>query len=78
MDQPSNGLTDGQTLHGNRRTHLKRWTRANNSLQYPLPCCTHLGNLKGVQQGKGQGKGTGRGPSFFYTLFKAGQQTEKR
>ena len=31
----------------------KRRPRASDGQRYPLPCCTHFGNLKCAQQGKG-------------------------
>ena len=32
---------------------LKRWPRASNSQQYPLPCCAHFRFPKCVRQGRG-------------------------
>ena len=31
----------------------EKTARASNGQRYPLPCCTHFGNLKCAQQGKG-------------------------
>ena len=43
--------------HGKRKKKeekgKKRRPRASNGQRYPLPCCTHFGNLKCAQQGKG-------------------------
>ena len=36
-----------------KQLHDKRRAGASNGQRYPLPCCSHLGNLKCIQQGKG-------------------------
>ena len=39
---------------GRRDKESKRQPKASNGQRYPLPCCTHFGNLKCAQQGKGE------------------------
>ena len=36
-----------------KKKEVRKETRASNGQRYPLPCCTHFGNLKCGQEGKG-------------------------
>ena len=43
---------DDEEVEEKEEEELKRRAGASNGQRYPLPCCTHFGNLKCEQQGK--------------------------